>query len=95
MMKNSKKMKEIRKTKLQNKDCKMTGLKISGEEGGRRLKALRKIGIGEEGDLEGKTGMQDGRIERKMMTRETSAEDRIREETGAMKRRSLMRECKG
>ena len=69
----------------------MTG----GEEGGRHRKVLRKIGTDKEGDLEGETGIQDGRIEMKMMTRETGAEDQIREETGVMKKRRLMKECKG
>lgn len=44
--------------------------------------------------MEGKTGIQDGRTETKMMTGEAEADGQIREETGAMKKWRLTKESK-
>lgn len=93
MTKNFKKKTEIKRTKLQSEGCEMTGQMSS--EGGEdiRQKILRKVGIDQEGDLEGETG-KDGKIEMKMNIIEAETGDQIREETGVMKKKTLMKECK-
>lgn len=93
MTKSFKKKTEIKRTKLQSEGCEMTGQMSS--EGGEdiRQKILRKVGIDQEGDLEGETG-KDGKIEMKMNMIEAETGDQIREETGVMKKKRLMKECK-
>ena len=94
MTKSFKKKKEIRRTRLQSGGCEMTG-QMSSEEGGDiHQKILRKMGIDQEGDLEGETG-KGSKIEMKMNIIEAETGDQIREETGAMKRKRLTKECKG
>lgn len=69
----------------------MTG-QMSGGEGDIHQKILKKVGIDQEGDLEGETG-KDGKIEMKMNITEAETGDQIREETGVMKKKRLMKEC--
>ena len=66
----------------------------SSEEGGdRHQKILKKVGIDQDGVLEGKTE-KDGKIETKMKITEAETEGQIREETGMMKKKRLTKECK-
>ena len=92
-MKSFKKKKEIRRTRPQSEGCEMTDLTSSGEEGDVHQKILRKMGIDQEGDLEGKTG-EGGKIEMNMKITEAETEGQTRGETGVMKKKRLMKECK-
>lgn len=93
MMKSFKKKKEIRKTRLQNEGCEMTGQTSNGEGGDRHQKTLKRVGIDKEGDLGGKTG-KGGKIEMKMNITEAETEDQIKEDAGVMKKKRLTKECK-
>ena len=72
----------------------MTGQMSSKEGGDIHQKILRKMGIDQEGDLEGETG-KGSKIEMEMDIIEAETGDQIREETGLMKKKRLTKECKG
>ena len=92
MTKSFKKKKGIRTT-FQSEGSEMTGQMSSKEGGDIHQKILRKVGIDQEGDLEDETG-KDNKIEVKMIIIEAETGDQIREETGMMVKRRLMKECK-
>jgi len=93
MMKSFKKKKEIRRTRPQSEGCEMRGQLSRGEGGDIHQKILKKVGIDQEGDLEGRTE-KGGKIETKMNITGVETEGQIRGETGVMKKRSLTKECK-
>lgn len=91
MKKNSRKMKEIKKTEF-----------LSNEEGeGRLRKILKRTGRVEEGDLDGAGEIRDGGINMRIMmemmlkTGKTEIEGQIDGETGARIVKRLKRDLKG
>lgn len=92
-MKSFKKKKEIKRTRPQSEGCEMTEQTSSGEEGDIHQKILRKVGIDQEGDLEGQTG-EGGKIEMNMKMTEAETEGQTRGETGVMKKTRLTKECR-
>ena len=97
-MKSFKKKKEIRRTRLLS-EGEMTGQMSSGEGGDIHQKIQRKVVTDQEEDLEGKIGKggktgKGGKIEMKMNITEAETEGQTRDETGVMKKKRLMKECK-